>query len=34
VDDIAEKEHQLEMKYFPEVVEKVVRGQIIRDNNL
>jgi phosphoribosylglycinamide formyltransferase-1 len=33
-DDIAEKEHQLEMKYFPEVVEKVVRGQIIRDNNL
>ena len=30
VDDIAEKEHQLEMKYFPEIVEKVVREQIIR----
>ena len=29
-DDIAEKEHQLEMKYFPEIVEKVVREQIIR----
>ena len=24
-DDIADKEHQLEMKYFPEVVEKVIR---------
>ena len=34
VDDIAEKEHQLEMKFFPEIVEKVVRGQIIRDKNL
>jgi len=30
VDDIAEKEHQLEMKYFPEIVEKVIREQIIR----
>ena len=30
VDDIAEKEHQLEMKYFPEIVEKVVREQLIR----
>ena len=29
-DDIAEKEHQLEMKYFPEIVEKVIREQIIR----
>jgi phosphoribosylglycinamide formyltransferase-1 len=29
-DDIAEKEHQLEMKYFPEIVEKVVREQLIR----
>ena len=29
-DDIAEKEHQLEMKYFPGIVEKVVREQIIR----
>jgi phosphoribosylglycinamide formyltransferase-1 len=34
VDDIAEKEHQLEMKFFPGIVEKVVRGQIIRDKNL
>ena len=25
VDDIADKEHQLEMKYFPEIVEKVIR---------
>ena len=25
-DDIAEKEHELEMKYFPEVVERVLRG--------
>ena len=24
VDDIAEKEHQLEMKYFPKVVEEVI----------
>ena len=29
-DDIAEKEHQLEMKYFPEIVEKVIREQLIR----
>ena len=29
VDDIAEKEHQLEMKYFPEVVEKVIRTQLV-----
>jgi phosphoribosylglycinamide formyltransferase-1 len=34
VDDIAEKEHQLEMKFFPGIVEKVVRGQIIRDKNV
>ena len=34
VDDIAEKEHELEMKFFPGIVEKVVRGQIIRDKNL
>ena len=26
VDDIAEKEHQLEMAHFPEVVEQVLRG--------
>ena len=26
VDDIAEKEHQLEMKYFPKVVEEVISG--------
>ena len=25
VDDIAEKEHQLEMKYFPQVVEEVIK---------
>jgi phosphoribosylglycinamide formyltransferase-1 len=25
VDDIAEKEHQLEMKYFPEVVERIIK---------
>jgi phosphoribosylglycinamide formyltransferase-1 len=25
VDDIAEKEHQLEMKYFPKVVEDILR---------
>ena len=24
VDDIAEKEHQLEMKYFPKVIEQVL----------
>ena len=29
VDDIANKEHQLEMKYFPEVVEKVIRAQLL-----
>ncbi len=34
VDDIAEKEHQLEMKFFPEIVEKVVRSQVIRNNDL
>ena len=27
-DDIAEKEHQLEMKYFPEIVEQVIRTQL------
>ena len=26
VDDIAEKEHELEMKYFPEVVERVINA--------
>ena len=26
VDDIAEKEHQLEMKYFPKVVEEVIKA--------
>jgi phosphoribosylglycinamide formyltransferase-1 len=26
VDDIAEKEHQLEMRYFPEVIERVVKS--------
>jgi phosphoribosylglycinamide formyltransferase-1 len=26
VDDIAEKEHQLEMKYFPKVVEEVLNN--------
>ena len=26
-DDIAEKEHQLEMKYFPQVIEQVLLGQ-------
>jgi phosphoribosylglycinamide formyltransferase-1 len=25
-DDIAEKEHQLEMKHFPEVIEKIIRN--------
>ena len=30
VDDIAEKEHRLEMKFFPEVVEKVIRAQFNR----
>ena len=30
VDDIAEKEHQLEMEHFPWVVEKVLREEIIR----
>ena len=27
VDDIAEKEHQLEMRYFPEVVERIIREE-------
>ena len=27
VDDIAEKEHQLEMRHFPQVVEEVIRGE-------
>ena len=27
-DDIAAKEHKLEMKYFPEIVEKVIRVQL------
>lgn len=27
VEDIAEKEHQLEMEYFPQVVEKILIGQ-------
>lgn len=27
-DDIAQKEHQLEMKYFPKVVEQVIRQQL------
>ena len=31
VDDIAEKEHELEMKYFPEVVERVVCSEL-REN--
>jgi phosphoribosylglycinamide formyltransferase-1 len=26
VDDIAEKEHQLEMQHFPKVVEEVIRS--------
>ena len=30
-DDIAEKEHQLEMKYFPEIVEKVIRTQLLHE---
>ena len=30
VDDIAEKEHKLEMKFFPEVVEKVIRAQLLQ----
>jgi phosphoribosylglycinamide formyltransferase-1 len=29
VDDIAEKEHQLEMKYYPSVVEQVVCGDSV-----
>ena len=29
VDDIAEKEHQLEMKYFPQVVEQVLNDTIV-----
>lgn len=31
VDDIAEKEHQLEMKYYPSVVEQVVCGDGIKN---
>ena len=31
-DDIAEKEHQLEMKYFPEVVEQVIRLQLFANS--
>ncbi|MGI6243472.1 MAG: phosphoribosylglycinamide formyltransferase [Prevotella sp.] len=27
-DDIAAKEHILEMKYFPEVIEKIIKGQL------
>ena len=27
VEDIAEKEHQLEMRYFPEVVERIIREE-------
>ena len=27
-DDIAAKEHDLEMKYFPQVIEKVIRGEL------
>ena len=26
VDDIAEKEHQLEMKYFPKIVEEIIQS--------
>lgn len=29
VDDIAEKEHELEMKYFPEIVEKTIREKLM-----
>ena len=28
VDDIAEKEHQLEIKYFPQVIEKLLSNLI------
>ena len=28
VDDLAEKEHQLEMRYFPEVVERIIREEL------
>ena len=28
VDDIAEKEHQLDMRYFPEVVERIIREEL------
>ena len=31
-DDIAEKEHQLEMKYFPEIVEQVIRTQLFANS--
>lgn len=33
VDDIAEKEHQLEMKHFPQVVEQVVR-EFLEENRI
>lgn len=31
-DDIAEKEHQLEMKYFPKIVEQVIRTQLFANS--
>ena len=31
-DDIAEKEHQLEMKYFPEIVEQVIHTQLFANS--
>lgn len=33
VDDIAEKEHQLEMKHFPQVIEQVV-GEFLGENRI
>lgn len=30
VEDIAEKEHQLEMQYFPQIVESVITGQSVQ----
>lgn len=33
VDDIAEKEHQLEMKHFPQVIEQVVR-EFLEENRI
>lgn len=32
VDDIATKEHLLEMQFFPKIVERVIRAQLIRAN--